>query len=152
MRRALPLLIAVALTGCGEPIRDDHFANDVDSERPVSAPVSTDAVAVRVGELGPSFAACSGAGTTRNLVAGTALPVRAAPFDSAAATGEIAAGARFFVCARSLDQRWLGVVYEEGGTLAESCGVNAPAAARRDYDGPCHSGWVASAFVKLVAG
>ncbi len=78
--------------------------------------------------------------------------MRSAPFDHAAQTGSVAAGARFFVCTRSHDQRWLGIVYEEAGALAPRCGVSAPLPARRGYDGPCRSGWVAAAFVKLVAG
>jgi hypothetical protein len=148
---ALPVLLA--LSGCGEAVRDDHFANEVaGAEANAPAPVVTDGVPVRIGELGPNFAACGGAGTTRNLAAGAVLPVRAAPFDSAEEIGGIAAGSRFYVCARSHDQRWMGVVYDEGGALAEQCGVSAPVTTRRPYEGPCRSGWVASAFVKLVAG
>lgn len=108
--------------------------------------------AVRIGELGPSFEACGAAGTTRNLRSGEALPVRTAPFDNSAEAGGVPAGARFFVCSRSHDQKWLGIVFDETGTLSERCGVSEPAARRQDYAGPCRSGWVQSAFVKLVAG
>ena len=151
MRRALSFLI-LALAGCGEAVKDDHFANDVRTERAEPAPVQPGAVAVRVGELGPNFAACSAAGTTRHLDAGERLPVRAAPFDTSAESGAVAAGARFFICTRSHDQRWLGVVYEEAGSLAPACGVSRPVATRRGYEGPCRSGWVSSAFVKQIAG
>lgn len=150
MRHLLPLF-ALILAGCGEAVDDNHFAEDIHQPRPEAAPVATDAVPVRVGELGASFAACGAFGTTRNLAAGGTLPVRAAPFESAAEAGRIGAGARFFICTRSHDQRWMGVVYDESGALSEGCGVYAPVTSRRPYQGPCRSGWISSAFVKLVA-
>lgn len=150
--RRLILLPLAALAGCGEPVADNHFANEAATETPPpAATVSIDAVPVRIGELGPSFAACNAAGTTRNLGEGETLPVSAAPFDNAAKTGAIAAGSRFFVCTRSHDQRWMGVVHDESGELSPECGVSAPVTARRAYDGPCRSGWISSAFVRLVA-
>jgi hypothetical protein len=153
MRRHLLLLVPFlsALAGCGEAVRDDHFANKVDAAASEPAPVASSAVPVRVGELGPSFAACGAVGTTRNLAEGKGLEVRAAPSDTAARAGEVAAASRFFVCSRSHDQRWLGIVYEPAGQLAPACGVTTPLPSRRNYEGPCRSGWVASAFVKLVA-
>ncbi len=155
MRPFLPLaaLALLGLAGCGEAVRDDHFANKAGPAGPDEPePVRTEAVAVRVGELGPNFAACGAAGTTRHLAEGQNLEVRAAPFDTAESTGEVAAGARFFVCSRSHDQRWLGIVYDPAGQLAAACGVSTPLASRRSYEGPCRSGWVSSALVKLVAG
>ena len=86
------------------------------------------------------------------LPRGESLTVRSSPFDSGSEIGAVPQGARFFVCTRSHDQKWLGIVYAEEGTLAERCGVAEPLARRRDYEGPCRSGWVQSAFVKLVAG
>jgi hypothetical protein len=106
--------------------------------------------AVRIGESGPSFAACSARATTRNRSPEATFAVRAAPYQAAQETGRLPAGAAFFICSRSLDQKWFGIVYDEGGTLADRCGVSAPVPARRDYMGPCRSGWVSSAFVKLV--
>lgn len=152
--RLRPAILLLALAGCGEAVKDDHFANEVRGERVEPAPVEPDRVPVRVGELGPNFAACSGAGTTRHLGAGAGakLDVRAAPFENSAVTGSIPAGGRFFVCSRSHDQRWLGVVYDEGGALGPACGVSNPLPAGRNYEGPCRSGWVSAAFVKLVAG
>lgn len=153
MRRApLCLVLPLLLISCGEPVRDDHFANDVASERIPSPPVSTEAVPVRIGDLGANFDACAAAGTTRHLAADKRLPVRAAAFDTAAETGSVAAGSRFFICTRSHDQKWMGIVYDEDGTLADRCGVSAPVTPRRDYAGPCRSGWVSSAFVRLIAG
>lgn len=147
----LPLLL---LASCGEAVKDDHFANDVQEARSEAPAVRPPAVPVRIGELGPNFNACNAAGTSRHLdaAAGERLPVRAAPFDTAEETGAIAAGARFFICTRSLDQRWLGVVYDEAGVLSPACGVSRPVTSRRGYDGPCRSGWVAGAFVKQIAG
>jgi hypothetical protein len=148
-------LAVLALSGCGEPLQDDHYTNTTQPQvAPAVAtqPLGRHQVAVRVGEMGPSFAACSGAGTTRHIAAGKTLAVQEAPLDNAGETGAIPAGQRFFVCTRSHNQKWLGVVYDESGTLAERCGVSAPATNRRDYDGPCKSGWVASPFVRLVAG
>ena len=148
------ILLLIALAACGEGVEDDHFAKDVQPARVETAPVRTDPVPVRVGELGPNFDACGGAGRTRQLdpAAGERLEVRAAPFDTAEETGAIAAGSAFFVCTRSHDQRWLGVVYHESGALAPECGVSSPVRARREYEGPCRSGWVPAAFVKLIAG
>jgi hypothetical protein len=150
----LLLLPLAALAGCGEPIADDHFSNNsVDGGAgPAAADVTTTvAVPVRVGDYGLGLDACPWAGTTRRIEPGAGLPVRAAPSDTGAEAGSVPAGASFFVCARSLDQKWLGIVYDEGGALAARCGVASPVAARA-YRGPCRSGWVSSAFVKMIAG
>ena len=151
MRRCISFVLLLALAACGgEPISTENITGGR-TERAEASPIAPGAVPVRVGELGPSFAACSAAGTTRN-VAGQGLQLRAAPFDTAAETGTVPADARFFVCSRSHDQRWFGIVWEEGGTLSPACGVSQPVSARRGYDGPCRSGWVSSAFVKVIAG
>ena len=148
------LVVALSLAGCGEAVKDDHFANDVKQERTAPASAQPPAVPVRIGELGPNFNACNAAGTSRHLdpAAGERLQVRAAPFDTAAETGAIPARARFFICARSHDQRWLGVVYDEAGALSQACGVSRPIASRRGYEGPCRPGWISSAFVRQIAG
>ena len=149
--RSLPILALIALAGCGEPVRDDHFAND---SEPARAPevTTTSAAAVRIGELGPSFNACPAAGTTRHVAAGEELGVLAAPLARAEKKGSLPAGARFFICSRSLDQKWFGIVYDGAGTMAAHCGVIGPVPTKRNYDGPCASGWVSSALVKLIAG
>lgn len=142
------LLTLVLLAACGEratPAAADRRAPDRVQPR---IDVASLATPVRIGEAGPAFRACQATGTTRNP-AGAALAVRAGPFDSAAATGSIAPGARFHVCDRSIDQSWLGIVYE---AAAADCGVSVPVASERDYAGPCRQGWVASAAVRLVAG
>jgi hypothetical protein len=151
MMRRLLLLFALCLAACGTPVPDgnasldQNLSNNADTVTPAPVPV-------RVGELGPNFAACSAAGATRHLDAGENLPVRSSPFDNAPQTGAVAAGARFFVCARSIDQKWFGIVYDKNGALSAACGVSEPANVRHDYAGPCQSGWVESAYVKLIAG
>jgi hypothetical protein len=149
MRRLL-LLLGFALSACGEPVPNGNSSAAGNDESPdVVTPVAR---AVRVGELGPNFAACPADGATRHLEPGAALPVRAAPFDTAAETGRVAADGRFFVCTRSLDQKWFGIVYDASGKLDARCGVSDPLPARRDYAGPCQSGWVSTPFVRLVSG
>jgi hypothetical protein len=150
--RAPILLLCLVLSACGEPATvADRTARD-DEAAPEAAVVTPGSRPVRIGELGANFRACSAAGTSRSLKAGEALPVRSAPFDNAVETGNVAGGARFFICTRSHDQKWFGIVFDEDGTLAERCGVSEPVTRRRDYDGPCRSGWVQSAFVKVIAG
>ena len=152
MRRTFAscLVLSLLVVGCGEPVKNDHFAEDTGDEPAASATMRPVAVPVRVGELGPSFPACSAVGTTRNLSAGETLPVRTAPFDIADEAGRIAAGSSFFVCTRSHDQKWLGIAFDEAG-LAERCGATTPLPARRNYEGPCRSGWVSAPFAKLSA-
>lgn len=150
MRTAL-LLLVLASASCGEPAKVADRSAEA-PENQVADVLTAAARPVRIGELGPNFRACAAAGTSRNLGPGDSLPVREAPFETSARSGSVASGARFFVCTRSLDQKWFGIVFDEGGTLAQRCGVSEPVTGRRDYDGPCRSGWVQSAFVKLVAG
>ncbi|MGF1548964.1 MAG: hypothetical protein ACFBQW_00255 [Sphingomonadaceae bacterium] len=107
---------------------------------------------VTIGDLGPNFAACNARGTMRpRLGPEVELPVRAAPFEAAEQLDSLPAGSAFFICSRSHDQKWFGIVYGAGGAAAE-CGVSRPVSSRRDYQGPCASGWVPSSFVKLTAG
>jgi hypothetical protein len=151
MRRAL-IFPCLALAACGDPAAVGNRAAADEAAGPEADVVTPGSRAVRIGELGANFRACSAAGTTRNLKAGEALPVRSAPFDNAAEAGSVASTARFFICTRSHDQKWFGIVYDEGGALSARCGVSEPVTRRRDYDGPCNSGWVQSAFVKVIAG
>ena len=155
MRATLPLAaLALLVAGCGETVPVDEAMNEGSQVADAGnrlAPV-TEAVPVRVGEQGPSFDACAAAGTTRRVAAGDSLAVRAAPFETAAETGRVPSDARFFVCSRSHDQKWFGIVWDESGTLAPGCGVSGPVTPRQAYQGPCRSGWVSSAFVKLISG
>lgn len=150
--RPLILLICLALAACGDPATLDNRAARDNEAAPEAAPAGPQSRPVRIGELGAAFQACGAAGTTRKLRAGESLPLRSAPFDNAAETGAVEAGARFFICTRSHDQKWFGIVAADDGSLAEECGVSEPVTRRRDYAGPCRSGWVQSAFVKVIAG
>jgi hypothetical protein len=143
------LILCLALAACGQSV---PIGNG--TENPASLPdtVTSAPSAVRIGELGPSLAACTAAGTTRHLEAGETLPVRDAPFDTGEQIGAIPSSGRFFVCSRSLDQKWFGIVYDDAFALAPACGVTDPIPARRAYSGPCKSGWVSTPFVKLIAG
>jgi hypothetical protein len=80
------------------------------------------------------------------------VSVRSAPFDQAAEIDRLASTAQVFICTRSLDQRWLGIVYDEGGIAAERCGVSDPVERRSDYRGPCAAGWVSTAQIRFVSG
>src|SRR5688500_10375304 len=101
MRRAL-LVLCLALSSCGDPVAvGNRAAGDVGN---LAADTLTAAARpVRIGELGPNFAACSAAGTSRNLKPGESLAVRSAPFENSEGSGSVPAGARFFICTRSHD-------------------------------------------------
>lgn len=123
---------------------------------------------VRIGEGGPRFDACQAVGRVQGL-RGATLPVRIAPFDAAEQKAAIGEGQQVWICTRSIDQQWFGIVYDDGvaerlddaeasgsaptaSTGSVDCGVSSPVRAKRNYDGPCKSGWVESTYVKLVAG
>jgi len=77
------------------------------------------------------------------------LTVRAGPGRDARDIGRLGPGHIVNVC----EQRngWLGVVFGPAGRQ-EDCGVGSPVPRPRAYDGPCHSGWVAARYVRVVAG
>ena len=148
-------IIPLLLAGCNDgPAANGSYGSTTPryERAPEDTNLLTDNVTpVRIGELGPNFAACNALGEVRERAVEEAIVVRAAPFDVAQATGRLPPGSTFFLCSRSLDQRWMGVVYDRSGRASRQCGVSAPSAARRDYEGPCESGWVPSAQVRLVA-
>lgn len=106
--------------------------------------LSPGAVPVRIGEQGPSFAACGIGG----VVLAATIPVRAAPFEEAEDIEALAQGRSLFVCTRSIDQRWLGVVVPPAASPDDGCGVTSPVSGRRGYDGDCLSGWVPAAAIR----
>ena len=145
------LLVSLALAGCGEkaaPTSDSVATRVAPDLRRPDTRATSGTVSVRIGEAGPAFRACTSAGTPRGA---DPLVVRAGPFDSAAIVGNVATGARVFVCTRSIDQRWMGIVYDPSGALSPACGVSAPVPRRANYAGACRSGWVNSASVRSVA-
>jgi hypothetical protein len=148
-------LLPLLFWGCSEP-QDRNLSYGSTTPRYERAPEDADLLAgnvtpVRVGELGPNFAACNSLGEVRERAVDGAIEVRAAPFEPARQTGRLPSGSTFFICSRSLDQRWLGVVYDRAGQASHGCGVSSPIPARREYEGPCESGWVPSTQVRLVA-
>lgn len=155
-QRGLLLFSLSTIAGCGENVPSDASVQGSTTpayERADSGPLFNDAATpVRVGELGPGFAACNARGATRDRVTGESVPVRAAPFESAEQIDSLPRGGQFFICSRTHDQRWFGIVYDEGGQAAERCGVAQPVASRRPYSGPCAAGWVASPTVRLISG
>ncbi|MEN2785954.1 hypothetical protein ACFOKI_09890 [Sphingomonas qilianensis] len=141
---ALSLLLAACSNSTG---MGNDFATTVQQAEPMRPGVR----AVRIGEGGPGFQAC--AYTARVVNFGKPdLPLRQAPFQEADEVLRLPHDARLFACTRSIDQRWQGVVVPPADAPDTDCGVTAPVASPRDYTGPCKSGWVASAFVRLVAG
>lgn len=112
-------------------------------EERLSRPVTT-------GEDGPRMDACGTVGQAVR-VGGKGLAVHAAPFVDARQVGRMDEGARAWVCTRSLDQKWLGVVVAPAAGTVD-CGVSDPIDRKQPYDGPCLSGWVSSASIRLIAG
>jgi hypothetical protein len=109
---------------------------------------------VTIGEDGPRLDACGTVGRAVR-VGSRGVPVRAAPFAEAKEVARMEEGARAYVCTRSLDQKWLGIVIPpvpvDGQAKADTCGVIDPVERKQAYDGPCLSGWVSSAAMRLVA-
>lgn len=153
--RFLLLLAPLLLSAC----YDQPVANDFGSTTPPLAPppsanstLADQMTPVRIGELGANFAACNAQGEVRDGVADGAIPVRTAPFEEARPASTLPAGATFFICSRSLDQHWFGIVYQAPGRADRACGVSTPVPSRRDYRGSCESGWVSSAQVRMISG
>jgi hypothetical protein len=155
------LLICLAASACSETtkVSDDLEQSQTDAGNPTGRVeregASPGERPVRIGEGGPRFEACQGAGRVANLRGNEELAVLIAPFASAESKDSLQAGQFLHICSRSLDQQWMGVVYSPApaeGEEATDCGVSTPVRSKRNYDGPCKSGWVESAFVKLVAG
>ena len=153
---ALPLLALLA-AGCGDRLPRNEAGGGATTPPYVRAEddpslLGNALVPVRVGEQGQGFAACNARGMTRERPAGETVPVRAAPFDATREVDRLSAGTEFFICSRTHDQRWFGIVYPRAGQAAEECGVAAPVARRSAYEGPCASGWVSSVQVRMVSG
>jgi|TARA_R100001244_G_scaffold86820_3_gene66313 hypothetical protein len=159
-------LLCLATTACSEStqVSDDLPESSTDLDNPTGRAERVEsgpsAKPVRIGEGGPRFDACQSVGEVGSHVSG-ALPVLNAPFDAADKKDSLAPGQRVYICTRSIDQQWFGIVYDKpasspDGAMAArgpgDCGVSSPVRAKRNYDGPCESGWVESIYVVLVAG
>ncbi len=157
MKPIYAILIPLLLAGCGESDSVDSGGQGSTTPAYVRAEAGNALLAetvtpVRIGESGANFAACNARGTTRARAAQGPVPVHAAPFEQADEVDRLPEGAEFYICTRSHDQRWFGIVYGEGGRASAACGVSHPVTRRRDYEGPCSSGWAPSALVRLVSG
>lgn len=139
----------LALTACNPNVEQNSGSGTAPMDRGGGGSSDELVQPVVVGQFGPRFDACQATGVVR-AVSGV-LPVRAAPFDRAQQRDTLSNGDRIFVCNRSHDQSWLAIVYTENGEISGTCGVSVPVASRREYDGPCRSGWVSSAFIQLRA-
>jgi hypothetical protein len=168
--RAVPipvLTLALMLAACSkgsdvmEALPNNSIAGAPREDVPETRMDAAQTRAVTIGEDGPRLDACGGMGQVIRVGA-RGLAVRSAPFIDAPEVGRMAEGERAYVCTRSVDQQWLGVVLpppspvggfennDGAGPAPMDCGVSEPADRKRAYAGPCASGWVASASIRLV--
>ena len=159
--RIVPALMLV-LAACSqsndvyEELPNSSLAGAPREVVPDSRIESTLARPVTIGEDGPRLDACGVMGQVTRA-GGNGLALRAAPFAEAKSVATLAEGARLHVCTRSIDQKWLGVVVRPTPAEGDSappldCGVSSPVDRKQAYEGPCASGWVASAYVRLIVG
>ena len=148
MRRTAACLLLL-IAGCARPTgeTDRNELYNVGSEA-----LHPSAQAVTIGENGAQAPACPARGRVVNLSADgqATLAVRDAPFAEADQTGTLPLNAPLFLCSRSMDQRWQGVVIPPADGTTVDCGVTAPVAAAQPYAGRCRSGWVLASFVQVA--
>jgi hypothetical protein len=107
-------------------------------------PTTGGPIAVTVG--GESGApACPLKGTVGGLSKGSTLSVRAGPGTAFARLDRLAGGSRVFLCDRSGETGWVGIVY---GGAGSDCGLAAPITPPRAYAGTCRAGWVRSDYLR----
>lgn len=155
----IPLLLLSACSRTNdiyEELPNSSLAGAPREDMPESRMDAPVARPVTIGEDGPRLDACGALGQVTRVGAG-GLSLRAAPFADAKELARLAEGQRSWICTRSLDQKWLGVVIQpppsaENAAPPPDCGVSSPVEQRQRYAGPCSSGWVASAYVSLIGG
>lgn len=94
----------------------------------------------------PGAPACPLQATVAGLRAGNSLAVRAGPGTSFARVGRLGNRDRVYLCDRSGNAGWVGIVFARDGAL--DCGLSNPIAQARPYSGPCASGWVRSNYLR----
>ena len=107
---------------------------------------------MRIGTAAADLDACLSQGevTGLNPRGDNYLTVRAGPGRDARDIGRLGPGHVVNVCEER--NGWLGIVFGPAGSLGEDCGVGSAIPRPRPYDGPCHSGWVAARYIRIVAG
>ena len=80
------------------------------------------------------------------------LAVRGGPGADYAMRDRLREGDAFFVCGMSRDGKWVSVVYPRAGQTSDACGVSSALPKAHAYRGPCASGWVHAAWVRILAG
>lgn len=80
------------------------------------------------------------------------LAVRGGPGTDHALRDRLREGDAFFVCGMSRDGAWMAIVYPRAGQTAETCDVSGAVPKPYAYRGPCASGWVNAAWVRILAG
>ena len=152
MRSPTMLLISLSLLAACNPDVEQTSGTGTTPLNNGAVEASDDLVQpIVIGESGPRFDACQATGVVQSVAGNGQLPVRAAPLPEARQRDALTNGDRVFVCNRSHDQDWFGVIYSDERVLSGACGVSAPVSRRMRYDGSCESGWVASAFIRLRA-
>ena len=76
------------------------------------------------------------------------LSLRAGPATSYRELLRLTVRDELFLC--TSQGEWAGVVMRDRG--GKDCGTGSPAPIRRNYHGPCRSGWVALRYLHVVAG
>ncbi|WP_420143108.1 hypothetical protein [Sphingobium sp.] len=153
----LPLLVLGACSRSNdvyEELPNSSLAGAPRADVPESRMDAPIARAVTIGEDGPRMDACGTIGQVTRAGSG-GLALHAAPFDDAKTLAQLPDGQRAWVCTRSIDQRWLGVVVPQpaqDGAPPVDCNVASPVSRKQPYAGPCPSGWIASAYVRLIGG
>jgi hypothetical protein len=91
-------------------------------------------------------AACPLQADVAGLSGRSTLAVRNGPGTGFERVDRLANGTRVFLCDRSGDAGWVGIVYaSEPGA---DCGLSAPITPARAYNGACRSGWVRSNYLR----
>ena len=120
-------------------VRGGQFLVGHASSKPASA---SSRVPVMVGT---SLSACS-VGVVANLSTNGSLAVRDGPGASFTRRAQLGNGSRVFLCDRSGDGGWLGIVTAKGST-ADCHIVLRPSAPPAAYTGTCLSGWISARYV-----
>jgi len=159
MIRAAGTVLAAALlaAGCAEPAQNNPNRSEglTSSEGPRSAAPDGSKVSprpVQIGFDGPRFDACAGYGEVKplNPAGDNYLAVRAAPSINADEIDRLTSGTGLSMCQQVGD--WIGVVYAPDQEEPVQCGTSSPVSSKREYEGPCKSGWVNENYITLVAG